>query len=116
MTVVSTAVGAGFSVAPLVHALTVPSPAGLSGTLPTPITQTSDITDLATGITQWIFWILIAFSIVMFLVGGYRYVTSGGEPEKVGSANKTLLFAAIAVAVALIAMGMPLLVASFLGL
>src|SRR5690242_4545588 len=97
------------------HALTVPPPA--SGfTIPRPaVNNTDDVANLFCGALTWIFWILIIFSIVMFLVGGYRYVTSGGEAERVRSANKTLLYAAIAVVVALVASGMPSLVSSFIG-
>ena len=100
----------------LAHAqLKVPGPGGLTALPPPPITNTKDIEGLALGITLWIFWGLIVFSIVMVLVGGYRYLTSAGDAEKVKKANKTLIYAAIAVAVALIAAGVPLIVSSFLG-
>lgn len=73
------------------------------------------ISNLFCGVLDWVFWGLIVFSIIMFLVGGYRYATSSGEPEKVQTANKILLYAAIAIAVALVAEGIPYLVGSFLG-
>ena len=95
-------------------ALTVPPPP--TGSAPSGIiTSTTGISALFCGIINWLFWGLIVFSIIMFLWGGYRYATSGGEPEKVGNANKTLLYAAIAVVVAVSAKGLPLLVSSFLG-
>ena len=50
----------------------------------------------------------------MSLIAAYQYATSGGDPEKVGDASKRLLYAAIAVAVALIAQGVPYIVGSFL--
>jgi len=95
--------------------ITVPPPPGVTTQPTSPVTQTSDISDLACGVLLWIFWLLIMFAIIMFFVGGYRYATSAGDPEKVQSANKTLLYAVIAVVVALCAWGVPTLIDSFLG-
>ena len=57
----------------------------------------------------------VVFGVAMFLYGGFLYATSAGEAEKVGKANKTLLYAAIALVVAFVAQGVPVLIASFLG-
>ncbi len=54
-------------------------------------------------------------AVVMALVGGYLYATSEGNPEKIGKANKTLLYAAIGVVVALLAKGFPQTVAGLIG-
>lgn len=98
---------------PSAQALNVPSPAGIS-TVPTPLTNTTDVQDLVKGAIQWIFWGLIVLSVIMALVSAYKYVTAAGDPDKVSSASKTLLYAAIGVAVALVAAGVPLIVESFL--
>ncbi len=76
---------------------------------------TGDITTLFCGIINWVFWGLIVLAVVMTLVGGYQYAVSSGDPEKVGKANKTLLYAAIAAAVAICAWGVPSLIGSILG-
>ena len=106
--------GLGVSVfARVALALTVPPPP----TGPTPlgaVNNTNDVSALFCGILNWVFWGLIIFAIIMFLVGGYYYVTSAGEADKVSKANKTLLYAAIAVVVALVAEGLPYIVSSFL--
>lgn len=67
------------------------------------------------NILSWMFWGLIVLSVAMALVAGYLYVTSAGNPEKVGRAGRTLMYAAIGIAVAIIAKGVPLLVGDFLG-
>lgn len=36
-----------------------------------------------------------AISIIMIIVGGFRYITSGGSSEKVGGAKNTLIYAII---------------------
>jgi hypothetical protein len=61
------------------------------------------------------FWFLIALSAVMVVVGAYNYLTSQGDSEKVSKGTKTLMWAAIAVAVALIAKNVPTIVGSFFG-
>ncbi len=89
-----------------------------------PITAPSAINDISqvTGgagiictIINWIFWLLIVLAIVFVLVAAFKYLTASGDPEKVKSAGSTLLYAAIAVVVALVAKGLPMLVSTFIG-
>jgi len=61
---------------------------------------------------DYAFWFLLALAVLFGVVGAFKYLTSAGESEKVKAANNTLLYAAIAVAVALLARGIPLIVAS----
>jgi hypothetical protein len=64
---------------------------------------------------NWVFWLLIILTIIFVLVAAFKYLTAGGDPEKVKNAGQTLLYAAIAVVIALIAKGLPLIVSSFIG-
>lgn len=77
--------------------------------------SSSDIQNFFCGILQWMFWGLIVLSIAMFLVGAYSYATSSGDAEKVSKANKTLLYAAIGIIVALLAKAIPIIIGSFFG-
>ena len=72
-------------------------------------------TGLICTLINWIFWGLIVLTVVFVLVAAFRYLTAAGEPDKVKEAGNTLLYAAIAVVVALIAKGLPLIVSSFIG-
>lgn len=58
------------------------------------------------------FWILMVLSIIMVIVAAFMYVTAAGNPERVGKATKTITYAAIGVAVALMARAFPLIIAS----
>jgi hypothetical protein len=49
------------------------------------------------------------------MVAAFKYLTASGDPEKVKGAGNTLLYAAIAIGVALLARAVPLVVSSFLG-
>jgi hypothetical protein len=62
-----------------------------------------------------IFWFLIAISAVMVILGAFYYVTAAGDSEKISKATKTLTWAAVGIAVALIAYNVPNIVASFFG-
>lgn len=74
-----------------------------------------DVESLLLTVANWIFGILILLAVVFVLVAAFRYLTAAGDPEKVKSASNTLIYAAIAVAVALLARGIPALVGSFFG-
>lgn len=101
---------------PAIAAASIPSPPG-NITLPynPQFAQPSFLGSFAQGVINWMFWGLIVFSIVMFLVGAYRYMTSAGEPEKVSKANRTLLYAVIALVVALLAEAVPFIIGNILG-
>jgi hypothetical protein len=79
-----------------------------------PIKQMQDIMNLFGGILQYItiiFWIL---AIAASFYAGYLYLLSGGNEEKTGKAKKMLLYAVIAIAIGLMAYGLPQLIKSFL--
>jgi hypothetical protein len=42
-------------------------------------------------------------AVVMMIVGGFKYITSSGDPNNVNSAKNTILYAAIGLVIALIA-------------
>ena len=86
-----------------------------SNTPPPPITTVSGLVNLMCNVFGWMFYILIALSIIMVVIAGFNYVTAGDNSEKVSKATKMILYAAIGVAAALLAKAIPLIVASFLG-
>jgi len=54
-------------------------------------------------IVDWIFTLLLVFAVIMVLIAAYNYLFSRGDNEKISKANKMLLYAAVAVAVGLLA-------------
>jgi hypothetical protein len=55
------------------------------------------------SITNVIIYILGAIAVVMIIVGGIRYATSGGDQNSVSGAKNTILYAVIGLVVALMA-------------
>lgn len=64
---------------------------------------------------NWVFYFLVIFAVVFILLAAFKYLTAAGDPEKVKAAGQQILYAAIAVGVALIAKAVPLLVGSLMG-
>lgn len=81
---------------------------------PGPITSGQGFVDLLNVVLRWVataFWILAALFI---FIAAYKYLTAGGDPEKVKSASSNLLWAVVAIAIAIMAYGLPVLVGNFL--
>ena len=77
-----------------------------------PVTDETDLQQLFCNIIAWFFWIVIVISVIMVLVAAFDYVTAGDDTEKTTRARKRLTYAAVGIAVALIAAGFPSIVAS----
>src|SRR3990167_5070270 len=64
---------------------------------------TDDLNDLIKNIIQILSIVVGIIAVVMIILGGFRYVTSGGDATKVQSAKNTLLYAVIGLVIALLA-------------
>ncbi|MDR3378604.1 MAG: pilin [Verrucomicrobiae bacterium] len=58
--------------------------------------------------------IAIPLAVIMVLIGAFQMMTSAGDPEKFSQGRKTLLYAAIGFAVAILASGITDLISSIL--
>ena len=102
---------------PLVASAQFQGPPGVTAPS-SPITSVQGLagaTGLFCVIINWLFYLLLVAAVVFVLIAAFKYLTAAGDPEKVKSAGSTLLYAAIAVVVALIAKGIPLIASSFIG-
>ena len=89
---------------------------GPTGGLPdTPITNITGVTGAICTLAGFMFIILIVLAIAFGIYAAFLYLTAGGDEEKFKKANHQLIYIVIAVAVALIAKGLPTIVGSFLG-
>ncbi len=71
----------------------VPSDASPSKSLDTTITNAINLLSLAVGVV----------AVIMVIIGGLRYTTSGGNQEKVKGAKNTIIYAAIGLIVVALA-------------
>ncbi len=68
-----------------------------------------------TNITNTILYVVGIIAIVMLIVGGIKYVTSGGDKQKVTDAKNTILYAVLGLVIALLAFAIVNFVLNALG-
>lgn len=61
------------------------------------------VEDLIVDVLNWMIGAAAVICVVMLIVGGYSYMTAGGDEQKVGKATKTLTNALIGLAICFIA-------------
>lgn len=81
----------------------------------TNITSLTSILNILCVVFGWAFWFLVVLAVIFVIVAAFRYLTAGGNPENVSKAGNTLLYAAVAIGVALLARAVPFVVGTFLG-
>lgn len=90
-----------------------------SATAPLAYSDASSLAGSSTSILcvaiNWMFYILIILTIIFVLWAAFKYLTAAGDPEKVKSAGTILLYAAVAVVVAILAKGFPFIIGSIFG-
>jgi len=72
----------------------------LSGTLEL---GTADLESTVINIIQWALGLLGLVAVVMILIGGFQWMTAGGNEEKVASAKKIISAAVIGLIIILLA-------------
>lgn len=70
---------------------------------------------LGCTIINLLFAVLIFLVIFFVVLAAFKYLTAGGDPDKVKAASHDLLYAAIAIVVALLAKAIPSIVSSIVG-
>jgi hypothetical protein len=70
---------------------------------------------LINTLLDWAFTFLLVLSVAFVLYAAYLYVTASGDSEKIGKANKIIVYAAIGVAIAVLSSILPDLVQNLLG-
>lgn len=80
-----------------------------------PIESAPDITKVVIFATQGWYTSFFIFAVIFILIAAFKYLTAAGKPENIQTAHKMLIWAAVAVAIALIAVGATQIIKSFLG-
>ena len=85
-----------------------------TGAEATDITSITDVQEVVTRIVGWaqVFFYIIATLFIIF--AAFKYLTSGGEDEKVKEAKNMLIYSIVAIAIAAVSGGVVLVVRNFL--
>ncbi len=70
----------------------------------------AELLKIIDNITDWIFVIFLAVAVIIILFVAFQFLTGGGDPGKVTEARTKLIYAAVAIAVALLAGGFGLVI------
>lgn len=65
------------------------------------------------AVVDVIFTVLIVAVVVFVTITAFRYLTASGDAERVAQANKALIFAAVALVVALVSKAFPIIISKF---
>lgn len=57
------------------------------------------VTDIAQQVIKIFSWVVGIISVIMVIVGGFQYVTSGGDSGKVTNAKNTIMYALIGIVI-----------------
>ena len=90
-----------------------PLPFGFDA-LPTLATTGGQAVVLITALTNWLFVILSVAAVIFIVLAGLEFITGGGDPEKIASARMKLMYAAVGIAVALLARAVPFVIQSII--
>ncbi|MDP1689195.1 MAG: hypothetical protein Q8L47_03635 [bacterium] len=71
-----------------------------------------DVINILNRAGTWMFNIFLTVAVIAILVAAFRYLTSGGKTENVSSATRALIYAVVAIALALLSASIPKLVSS----
>jgi hypothetical protein len=70
--------------------------------------------DLLLVITNWLFSILMAVAVIFIIMAAWTFLTAGGNPDSITKARQMLIYALVGVGVAVLARGLPILIASLM--
>ena len=78
-------------------------------------TATTTFMETVIKLINWFSWFIGILSVAIGLYAGFTYMTGRGEPQKVATASKMIVYAVIGIAVAVIAFSIITIVKGFLG-
>lgn len=70
-----------------------------------PVSSVTDVFNLLSNIFTILYSLFFAVAAFFILYGGFLYLTAGGDSEKVGRAKNLLIYAAVAIAIAIVSLG-----------
>jgi len=93
---------------------TIPGPSDYgidTGGLPS---DTGGLLNVLGSVVKWVYMVFFIVAVLFIIFAAFDYLTGVDSPEKIKIAHKKLIYAAIAVVVALLAVSFQLIIGSFL--
>ena len=87
---------------------------GVVNVAPAPIREIPGIVGIVAGVVKWIYIIFFIIAVMYVLFAAFAYLTENDDAEKMKVVHTRIKYAAIAIAIALLAVGLELIVKNFL--
>lgn len=79
-----------------------------------PIDSPSKIFDILARVARYTYTIFFIVAIIFIIIAAFNFLTAKGDPEKIKSARSQILWAVVAIAIALISVGAAQIILSFI--
>lgn len=89
--------------------------AGDLGLEESPVKSVPNLLGVLRGVVQTTYIVFFIIATLFILFAAYNYLTASGNAEKISAVHKQLIYAGIAIAVALLAVGASTIIGNFLG-
>lgn len=70
-----------------------------------PVTTVTGVIGVLNFILRILYTIFFIVAAIFLIIAGFTYLTAAGDPEKVGKAKNQLIYAIVAIVIALLAVG-----------
>lgn len=80
-----------------------------------PITEAGGLLKILGKAVQYVYYAFFIVAVLFIILAAYDYLTKSGEPEEIKKVHQKLLYAVIAIVVALLAVGAEAIIIQFLG-
>lgn len=90
-----------------------PDVSGYTLNVPNPV-KADNLTELLADVANFIFIIAIPIAVIVILISGIRYLLAGGNEDKINSARRALVWAAVGLVIILIGKGIISVIQSLL--
>ncbi len=77
-------------------------------------TTVGGLVDIITYIVRWTYIIFFIIAVMFIILAAFSYLTAGGDAEKVAVAKNRIIYAMVAILVALLAVGFEIIIRNFL--
>lgn len=79
-----------------------------------PITSPQQIFTILTNIIKYVYTIFFVVAIIFILIAAFNFLTAKDNPEKIKGARNQIMWAVVAIVVALMAVGVRVIIENFL--
>jgi len=73
------------------------------------------ILDVIYTVTDWVFYIVLAFAIIFIIWGAFQIMSAAGAPEKVNTGRNYIIYAVVGLIIGLLARSIPYIARTILG-